>query len=41
MKKIMGLLVALLFNISVWATDPYPKNNSIDISHYHFLFRGK
>src|SRR5882672_2453287 len=36
MKKSSGTLIALLFSFSVWATDPYPKNNSIDISHYHF-----
>jgi len=36
MKRIAGI-VALLLSASLGlATDPYPKNNSIDISHYHF-----
>src|SRR5258708_6455918 len=36
MKKIIGLLVAFIFSFSAWATDPYPKNKFIDITHYHF-----
>lgn len=36
MKKITGCVAALLLSFSVSATDPYPKNKSIDITHYHF-----
>jgi len=37
MKNSFRTLAALLFCFSAWATDPYPKNSSIDISHYHFF----
>src|SRR6478736_8526717 len=36
MKKLSGIVITFIFNFSAWATDSYPKNNSIDISHYHF-----
>src|SRR6478735_7033303 len=36
MKSIAGIIVVLLSASLARATDPYPKNNSIDISHYHF-----
>src|SRR5205814_8217046 len=26
-----------LISLTSWATDPYPKNEAIDIRHYHFL----
>jgi aminopeptidase N len=36
MKRITGFAIATLLGFSASATDPYPKNQSIDISHYHF-----
>lgn len=35
MKKLIALFT-LLIAFQVGATDPYPKNKSIDITHYHF-----
>ena len=32
----VAYLVVLFHSFLTWATDPYLKNNSIDISHYHF-----
>ncbi|GHM99514.1 peptidase [Cytophagales bacterium WSM2-2] len=26
-----------MISTSLWATDPYPKNDAIDVRHYHFL----
>jgi aminopeptidase N len=36
MKKFTGFITVVVFSFSAYATDPYPKNQSIDISHYHF-----
>lgn len=36
MKKLAGIVVASVFSFSANAADPYPRNPSIDISHYHF-----
>lgn len=36
MKKIISVVVALLFNHYCGATDPYPKNKFIDVTHYQF-----
>src|SRR5258707_8190065 len=35
--KIFSLLTFQLISLTSWATDPYPKNDAIDIRHYHFL----
>jgi aminopeptidase N len=35
MQKLVGL-VFLITSISALATDPYPKNNAIDVKHYSF-----
>ncbi len=34
--KIPQLLILQLISLSAWATDPYPKNEAIDIRHYDF-----
>lgn len=36
MKKIVWIVAALLFNNYCRATDPYPKNKFIDVTHYQF-----
>ena len=35
-KIALGVLVLLFIGFSSRATDPYPRNKSIDITHYHF-----
>lgn len=37
MKKVILLVFVLLWYVAAQAADPYPKNEAIDIRHYHFL----
>src|SRR5579859_4394762 len=36
MKRLIALVLPVFFCALARATDPYPKNESIDITHYHF-----